>query len=195
MADRNRQFAAVRLIVRNSIEFAVLFALWWVVLDLIERQALQPAALTAVVLAVSALKCAFFGIENIRQLWLASAINQPYYKFMLLMFVNMWQIMASFALDYHLLYRLSPDSFAVVNERLAGATLVFEFFYYSALNFMFFGYGDITPQNVPAKLLTLTEITLAFVTVIFLLSDFISLKESIRTPADKSQGARPATGG
>ena len=56
---------------------------------------------------------------------------------------------------------------------------MFEFFYYSALNFMFFGYGDITPQTVPAKLLTLTEITLAFVTVIFLLSDFISLKESI----------------
>lgn len=45
---------------------------------------------------------------------------------------------------------------------------------------MFFGYGDITPQSIPAKLLVLTEITLAFVTVIFLLSDFISLKESLR---------------
>jgi hypothetical protein len=31
--------------------------------------------------------------------------------------------------------------------------------------------------------MTLTEISLAFVTVIFLLSDFISLKESIRKPS------------
>ncbi len=51
---------------------------------------------------------------------------------------------------------------------------------------MFFGYGDVTPQTVVAKALTLTEITLAFVTVIFLLSDFISLKESIRRPTENN---------
>jgi hypothetical protein len=61
---------------------------------------------------------------------------------------------------------------------------------------MFFGYGDITPQSIPAKLLTLSEITLAFVTVIFLLSDFISLKDSLRpgeTPRDRpaDTGRRP----
>jgi hypothetical protein len=52
---------------------------------------------------------------------------------------------------------------------------------------MFCGYGDITPQTVLAKAVTLSEITLAFVTVIFLLSDFISLKESIRrVPGDQT---------
>mgnify|MGYP002778382240 CR=1 FL=1 len=53
-------------------------------------------------------------------------------------------------------------------------------FYFSVLNFSFFGYGDITPQTIPAKLATLTEIVLAFLTVIFILSDFISLKDSLR---------------
>jgi hypothetical protein len=50
---------------------------------------------------------------------------------------------------------------------------------------------------VPAKLLTLTEITLAFVTVIFLLSDFISLKESIgagpRKASDATESSREST--
>jgi hypothetical protein len=68
---------------------------------------------------------------------------------------------------------------------------VFEFSYYSTLNFTFFGYGDVTPQTVPAKFITMTEILLAFITVIFLLSDFISLKESLGKPAGEvSQDGR-----
>lgn len=173
------RLTGTNLVVRNAVEFALIFALWQAQLALIERGWSTPVRLTALVLIASWLKTAFFGVENIRQLWRASAENMPYYKFLLLMLVNMLQIIVAFALDYHVLYRLSPESFGGVNPQLAGAALVFEFFYFSSLNFMFFGYGDITPQAVPAKLLTLTEITLAFVTVIFLLSDFISLKESI----------------
>jgi hypothetical protein len=169
-----------RLMVRNAIEFAAIFGVWYVLLDLLDAGRLSATSMTALILAAAWAKTLFFGVENIRQLWQATALNMPYYKFMLLMLVNMWQIMVSFALDFHLLYRQAKSSFAGVNEALDGAELVFEFFYYSALNFMFFGYGDITPQSIPAKLLTLSEITLAFVTVIFLLSDFISLKDSLR---------------
>ena len=50
----------------------------------------------------------------------------------------------------------------------------------SRLNFLFFGYSDILPETVAAKIVTLSEIVLAFVTVIVMLSDFISLKESLR---------------
>lgn len=57
---------------------------------------------------------------------------------------------------------------------------MFEFGYFSVLNFSFFGYGDITPATIPAKIIVLTEIVLAFLTVIFILSDFISLKESLQ---------------
>lgn len=177
-----------RLMVRNAIEFAAIFGVWYALLDLLDAGRLSATSMTALILTVAWTKTLFFGVENIRQLWQATALNTPYYKFMLLMLVNMWQIMVSFALDFHLLYRQTKSSFAGVNEALDGAELVFEFFYYSALNFMFFGYGDITPQSIPAKLLTLSEITLAFVTVIFLLSDFISLKDSLRhgeTPRDR----------
>ena len=42
------------------------------------------------------------------------------------------------------------------------------------------GYGDITPAHVPGKVIMLLEVTTAFSTVIFLLSDFTSIKESMR---------------
>jgi hypothetical protein len=106
---------------------------------------------------------------------------------MRLMLVNMFQIILSFGLDYYCLLSVDPRSFSV-DEALTGPKLVFECVYFSTLNFTFFGYGDITPQTVAAKLLAMTEITLAFLTVIFLLSDFISLKESLqRRETDPNQ--------
>jgi hypothetical protein len=53
------------------------------------------------------------------------------------------------------------------------------------LNFSFFGFGDIMPQTIPAKIVTLLEVVLAFFTVIFLLSDFISLKDSLRREQER----------
>ena len=133
-------------------------------------------------LLLAAAKTIFFGVENIGQLRRAADQNTPYHQFLLLMLMNVWQVITSFALDFHLLFLLDDKSFAAINPQLDGAALVFEFFYFSGLNFMFFGYGDVTPQTIPAKLLTLSEISLAFITVIFLLADFISLKESLRRP-------------
>jgi hypothetical protein len=185
------RLSGLNLVVRNSLEFAVIYGLWRLEHELIARQSLTLAGLTALVLVAAWAKTAFFGIENIRQLWRASAENMPYYKFLLLMLVNMLQIVISFALDFELLHRLSSAAFGGVNPELAGGALVFEFFYFSSLNFMFFGYGDITPQTIPAKLLTLSEISLAFVTVIFLLSDFISLKESIGAGRSERKGGTP----
>ncbi len=168
------------MLLRNLIEYAALIAIWYAQWLLVQSGAASSAVLIAIVLVIAWVKTAFFGAENLRQLMEASAKNWPYHRFMLLMLVNMSQIILSFTFDFHLLESINFASFAVVQEGLSAAELIFEFFYFSALNFMFFGYGDITPQSIPAKLLVLTEITLAFVTVIFLLSDFISLKESLR---------------
>lgn len=40
--------------------------------------------------------------------------------------------------------------------------------------------GLLSPAAIPAKLVTLMEVMLAFFKVIFLLSDFISLEDSLR---------------
>ena len=93
----------------------------------------------------------------------------------------MSQMILSFAFDFHLLHSLNVIAFAGVAKDVGQAEVLFDFFYLSTLNFSFFGYSEIMPQTVPAKIVNLTEIVMAFVTVIFLLSDFISLKDSIRS--------------
>ena len=169
------------LLTRNVIEFAAILGTWGLMLALLHSGLIANFVLPVVIL-VSLAKTAFFGFENIRQLFEATRRNLPYHHFMMLMLVNMTQIILSFGLDFHCLHIGNAASFSV---DLASASLfetVFEFVYYSTLNFTFFGFGDVTPQTMPAKFITMTEILLAFITVIFLLSDFISLKESIGKP-------------
>ena len=176
------------MIVRNTIEFAFIMLTWGVTQMLIQRSPL-PGIAMAVIIVISLSKTAFFGVENIRQLFEATRSNQPYHRFMLLMLVNMAQIILSFGFDYHCMYLVDKASFSVELANATPGETVFEFIYFSTLNFTFFGYGDVTPQNVPAKFVTMTEVLLAFVTVIFLLSDFISLKESLSGPT--SPTAKP----
>lgn len=178
------------MIVRNLIEFVVIIAVWAGFQQLLDRDLSHTAALPLAIL-LSLAKTTFFGIENIRQLFEATRSNQAYHRFMLLMLINMTQIILSFSLDFHCLHRINPASFSVELTEATQFETVFEFIYYSTLNFTFFGYGDVTPQTVPAKFITMTEILLAFVTVIFLLSDFISLKESLgRNAGEANTDAR-----
>lgn len=166
------------MIVRNLVEFVAIIAVWCGFQQLLERNLLQDAALPLAIV-LSLVKTLFFGVENIRQLFEATRSNQPYHRFMLLMLINMTQIILSFGLDFHCLYCINASSFSVELSEATSFERLFEFVYFSTLNFTFFGYGDVTPQTIPAKFITMTEILLAFVTVIFLLSDFISLKESL----------------
>jgi hypothetical protein len=180
----------MRYVLRNCAEFLVLFAFWFVISELIARKSLDTSWLVLVILFSAWGKCLFFGIENLQELWQATLQNLPYYKFMLLMLINMSQIITSFALDYHCLLKLNPDSFGGIPQNWSSAELLFECFYFSVLNFTFFGYGDVTPQTIPAKLLTVSEVLLAFITVIFLLSDFISLKESLVRRKDPGSSSK-----
>ena len=115
----------------------------------------------------------------------ATTLDLPYHEFVLLIAYNMVEVTLSFAVDYYCLLAIEPQSLLGIDPQLQGGLLLFECFYFSVLNFSYFGYGDITPGNVFAKIVVLTEIVTAFSTVIFLLSDFISMKESIRKSNSK----------
>lgn len=174
---------------RNVAEYAGIIG-WWVALLALWSSGSVPASVMTVVVVLSCwAKTALFGAENLRQLFAAAKANLPHHHFMLLMAVNMSQMILAFTFDFHLLYRINGDSFSGVAAGLSDAESLFDFFYLSTLNFSFFGYSDIVPVTVPARLVNLTEIVLAFVTVIFMLSDFISLKESLRRE-DEGKGAR-----
>lgn len=132
------------------------------------------------VIVFSLSKTTWFVFENSQQLIRATAQNLPYHRFLAIMVTNMSQIALSYAIDFYCLYRANSASFSGIDPALGHYELMFEFGYFSILNFSFFGYGDITPATIPAKITVLTEIVLAFLTVIFILSDFISLKESLQ---------------
>ena len=143
---------------------------------------LDPKTVCVLVAVVTAAKTSFFFVEDLQQILQATAKDIPYHRFMALMLVNMAQIILSFGLDYWCLMTADARSLGSFNPEFTRPELMFECLYFSFLNFTFFGYGDITPQTIPAKLVTMMELLLAFFTVIFLLSDFISLKDSLRPP-------------
>lgn len=164
---------------RNVLEYLIIMLIAAATLDIMDHGWLSPRGNQILIVAICWMKTVFFVVEEMIQLRDATRMNLAYHRFMWLMLVNMFQIILSFGLDYYCLLQVNGQSFSV-NPELYGSELIFECVYFSTLNFTFFGYGDITPQTVPAKLMAMTEISLAFLTVIFLLSDFISMKESLR---------------
>jgi hypothetical protein len=166
---------------REPLEFVAIFAFAGIVLGCHARfgsSAQQPLAVAITIWA--ALKTAYYFAETLRHLIDATAADLPYHRFLVLVSYNMSQITLSYAIDFYCLYRLNPDSLNGIDSSLTGWRLMFECFYFSVLNFAFFGYGDITPAHISTKIVMMLEVVTAFATVIFLLSDFVSMKESIR---------------
>jgi hypothetical protein len=140
-----------------------------------------PQGVCLVVVAIALAKTAYFLVENLQHILLATSHEMPYHRFLGLMGVNMAQITLSFAVDFWLLESAEAGSFTGFDPAaMTPAGVFFDCLFYSVLNFSFFGFGEILPRTIPAKLVTLLEVVLAFFTVIFLLSDFISLKNSLR---------------
>jgi hypothetical protein len=163
----------------NILEYAAIILVAEVSLIIIQNQWLGINALYVLVVFLCWAKTAWFIYETSHQLAQATQLNMAYHKFLTIVAINMGQIMISFGFDYYVLQHVNNTCFNEINPNFTEGELLFECMYFSALNFSYFGYGDITPANIPAKLVSLTEILLGFMTVIFILSDFITLKESL----------------
>ncbi len=109
----------------------------------------------------------------------ASFYDVPYYRFMFFIALNIFVIIISFATDFVCLSQVDKFSLQGIPLHSSLFERIFECFYFSVLNFSFFGYGDILPRTVPAKIILMEEALLSFLTMILVLSDFISLKDSI----------------
>ncbi len=132
------------------------------------------------VVFLAVIKTGYYFAETLWHLVQATAKDLPYHRFLILMAYNMAEVTLSYALDFYCLHRLDNESFSGIPAEMNGGTLLFECLYFSVLNFSFFGYGDITPSHIPAKIVMLLEVVTAFTTVIFLISDFVSMKDSMR---------------
>ncbi len=165
---------------RQTAEVVVIVVVALGIQGIWSQQWMSSHTICLLVMTLALAKTAFFFVENLQHILLATSHNIPYHRFLGLMGVNMAQITLSFALDYWCLESADNGSFSAFQESWSQAEILFECFFFSVLNFSFFGFGDVTPQTIPAKIVTMMEVILAFFTVIFLLSDFISLKDSLR---------------
>jgi Ion channel len=172
--------ASMKNYLPNFIEYAAIIILGLIVYYIELNNWMRETQLYVLIVILSLGKAVWFVYESSKQIVKATHQNMAYHTFLYAVGINMTQIVISFAADYYLLYHVNKESFNGINPDFTEGELVFECIYFSCLNFSFFGYGDITPNNVPAKIVTLSEIMLAFATVIFILSDFVTLKDSIK---------------
>jgi Ion channel len=179
----------VRKYQRNLLEFLALIFVAEAFLLIQQSNWLTNWALYILIILACWLKTAWFVYETSLNLKEVTRKNMPYHQFLMIIGVNMIQIVCSFALDFYLLLKVDITCFNGINPTFSEPKLLFECFYLSALNFSYFGYGDVTPANIPAKLVSLTGILLGFMTVIFILSDFVTLKESISGTGKKKEDA------
>ena len=166
---------------REPLEFVALFAVAGLILAANAWLGSgSQLVLSWLVAAWAGCKTLYYFTETLRHLIDATATDLAYHRFLVLIAYNMAQITLSYGIDFYCLYWIDPANISGIDESLSGAALMFECFYFSVLNFSFFGYGDIIPARVPGKIVMLLEVVTAFSTVIFLLSDFVSMKESMR---------------
>jgi hypothetical protein len=85
------------------------------------------------------------------------------------------------------LNQVDAANFVGIEKHLNIYELLFETWYFSVLNFSFFGYGQIMPITIPGKLIIIMEVVMSFVTLVFILSDFLSLKDSIAEHLKKKE--------
>ena len=141
----------------------------------------------AIIVGVSLLKCIYFVSVSYNKILEVSLKNTAYYDFILFMAMNISVIIISFSTDFFCLLQVDPRSITGIDVNWSLFEKGFNCFYFSALNFSFFGYSDILPVSISAKIIMLLETFLSFLAIILVMSDFISLKESIYERTKKSK--------
>jgi hypothetical protein len=105
----------------------------------------------------------------------------PFHRYLAFLVLSLSLLIFSFGLDTYLLQRLVPGSYAGFNPRFGEIELLFESYYFSFLNLTIYGVVEIIPKSIAAKTLLIFEEALVFLTLVYVLSDFVSLRDSIRS--------------
>ncbi|MCF8238680.1 MAG: potassium channel family protein [Saprospiraceae bacterium] len=124
-------------------------------------------------------KSIYFLAHNFRSVRLIKGIKQTYNTFLTVMSINILLILVSFAIDYYTLYQIYPQTFSGILAASSEDTFV-EFLYFSLVTFTTTGFGDIVPRTNEARILISMEIILAFISIIFIISNFGSLAEHVQ---------------
>jgi hypothetical protein len=131
------------------------------------------------ILVFCLIKSGYFLMTGFKKLVNLSSTDIRYHQFLLYLALTISFIVMSFAIDYFCLLYIDPVSLSGIPNHLSYLEKAFKVFYFSVLIFSNIGAADILPGNLASEFLMMVESILSFITIIFVLSDFISLKESL----------------
>jgi len=148
---------------------------------------LSDLVLSVVVVVLALAKSVGFVWANLRKIQQVTLEHSPFHHYLVFLVLTLSLVIYSFALDSYLLQRLVPGSYAGFSAAFTEAELLFECYYFSFLNLTIYGVVEIIPKSIPAKLLLIFQEALVFLTLVYILSDFISLRDSIRQVLSSSR--------
>ncbi len=157
----------------------VIILLGVVVFYLDDLEVVNPVINTWFVFALAIAKNIFFIIQSLKKIFHVINKNVAYFRFLIFMSVNILTIIFSYSVDFFCLYQIDPSHFTGLPANLNEAEILFEFFYLSMLGFNNLGFYDVIPASLLAKTLVMGEIMIYYFTIILVLSDFVSLRDSI----------------
>jgi hypothetical protein len=139
-----------------------------------------PAHVAPIVCVLALLKAIAYGIYLRRLVVNVIVSVDRFHDFLGRMVGLMFVTMASFAADFFILYRADPSSITALEKTAPAIEQLFTCWYFSVLNFSFFGVADIIPVTIGSRFLLAVESLTSFLTLVFILSDFGALRDSVR---------------
>ncbi len=130
-------------------------------------------------------KILYLVIKCFRRIVTISHMDLPYHRFLLFIAVNVVLIVFSFSIDYLAVYHLDKTSFSGLEDTTNLVEEYFKLFYLSLLMFTNMGVANVVPVKIPAEILVMFEAIVSFVTLIFILSDYVTLRDSLRRLKDE----------
>lgn len=156
---------------------ALAVAVYWLATGL----ALPPLAVELLVVLLALGKSVVVVWANLTRVHQVTVEHLPFHRYLAFLVLSLSLLIFSFGLDTYLLQRLVPGSYAGFNPRFTELELLFESYYFSFLNLTIYGVVEIIPKSIAAKTLLIFEEALVFLTLVYVLSDFVSLRDSIRS--------------
>jgi hypothetical protein len=133
----------------------------------------------------SVIKVLYVVVRCFRKIVTIAHLDLPYHRFLMFIAANVVLIVFSFSIDYWSVFHLDPASFTGLEETNNIAEEYFKLFYLSLLMFTNMGVANVVPVKIPAEALVMFEAIVSFVTLIFILSDYVVLRDSLRRLKEK----------
>ncbi|PJZ78780.1 ion transporter [Leptospira neocaledonica] len=175
----------IKTILKTSVEYVFIISLG-IFLIFLDESEFAGLEIKYLILTMAGFKSWYFLTKGFRRISEFSGLDLKYYEFLVFIAFNISVIVLSFGFDYFCIYKTDISSFSGVPQDLGYPSLFFKFVYFSLMIFTNIGIIKIVPESTEAEILVIFEAILSFITIIFILSDFLSLKESLSSSNIKS---------